>query len=190
MHCGRLCRRRKHVVVHRDHHRDEDDGVVEEVQLDARHPQLHDAGRHRPAEEVVAEQGLQLQQQVLEVVEELDPQRDRPPQAIVLPGESRPQQPEAGQHHERVAVMQRFRLDQPGKEIAEHAARFGHRPAEPVNLIRLQQVLGPVRQDDDREDPQRELVSRTVETLDQRRSWVRRERTSACAYMRPVSEYS
>ena len=43
-------RRREHVVVHRDDHRDEDDGVVEQVQFDARHPQLHEAGRHRPPE--------------------------------------------------------------------------------------------------------------------------------------------
>ena len=48
-------RRWEHVVVHRDHHRDEDDRVVEEMQLDAWNPELDDARRHRPTEEVVAE---------------------------------------------------------------------------------------------------------------------------------------
>ena len=86
-HCGHAAspRRREQVVVHRDHHRDEDDGVVEEVQLDARHPQLHDARRHRAAEEVVADDRLHLQQAVLDVVEELDPERDRPPEWSTLP---------------------------------------------------------------------------------------------------------
>ena len=75
-------RRREHVVIHRDHHRDEDDRVVEEVQLDARHPQLQDARRHRPAEQVLAEQVLPLQQEVLDVMKELDRQRDGPPLPI------------------------------------------------------------------------------------------------------------
>ena len=66
-----------------DHHRDEHDGVVEEVQLDARHPQLDDARRHRPAEQVLSEQVLALQQEVLDVVEELDRERDRPPPPIL-----------------------------------------------------------------------------------------------------------
>ena len=94
---------------------------------------------------------LHLQQQVLEVMEELDRQRDRPPPPIRCAGESRPQQPEADQHHERVAVVQHLGLDQPRIEIAEHAARLRHRPSKRVDLKCLQQVLRPVRQHDHHE---------------------------------------
>src|SRR5215207_9160221 len=78
---------------------------------------------------------------MLEMMEELNPQRNRPPQPVLVTGESRPQDPEAEQHHQRVAVVQRLRLDQPRIEIAEHAARFGDRPPKPINLVRLQQML-------------------------------------------------
>ena len=81
---------REHVEVHRHDHRDEHDGVVEQVQLDARHPELHEAGRHRPIEQVLPEQILGLQQQVLDVMEELDRERDRPPAPILDAAESRP----------------------------------------------------------------------------------------------------
>src|SRR5262249_6038021 len=40
---------RKHVVVHRDHHRNEHDGVIEEMELDPRHPVLDEARRHGTA---------------------------------------------------------------------------------------------------------------------------------------------
>src|SRR5262245_52118975 len=66
---------RKHMVVHRNHHRDEHDGVVEEMQFDARHPVLDEAGGYWPTEEIVTADRLNLQQQVFEMVEELNAQR-------------------------------------------------------------------------------------------------------------------
>src|SRR4029434_4578983 len=62
----------EHVVVHRNDHRDEDDGVVEQMELDARNPDLHEARRHRPSAQVVARRGLDDEEQVLDVMEELD----------------------------------------------------------------------------------------------------------------------
>ena len=102
---GRLSGRREQVVVHGDHHRDEHDGVVEEVQFDPRHPQLHEARGDRPPEQVVTQERLRLQQAVLDVVEELDPERGHPPEVIRFAGEAFPQGPEAHQHDQRVAVV-------------------------------------------------------------------------------------
>src|SRR5262245_53679780 len=62
-------RRWEHVVVHRNDHRDEDDGVVEQVELDAWHPHLHQARRHWPSTKVVARRGLDDEEQVLDVME-------------------------------------------------------------------------------------------------------------------------
>ena len=84
----------------------------------------------------------------------------------VKPG---PEQPEAGQHHQRVAVVQRLGLDQPGIVVTDQAAGLGHRPSQRVNLKGLQQVLGPMREHDHHEGAQRELVIRAVHALDERR---------------------
>ena len=83
--------------------------------------------------------------------------------------EPRPQEPRARQHHQRVAVVQRLRLDEPGKEVTQRAARFGHGPAERVDLERLQQVLGPVRQHDDHEHPQGGFMPLGIQPIDERR---------------------
>ena len=63
---------REHVVIHPHDHGNENNRVVEEMKLDARNPELHEARRHRAAEEVGAENHLHLQQQVFEMVEELN----------------------------------------------------------------------------------------------------------------------
>src|SRR5689334_11675473 len=63
---------RKHVVVHRDHHRNEHDGVVEQMELDPRHPVLDKARRHRTTKEVMSSDRLNLQQQMFEMMEELN----------------------------------------------------------------------------------------------------------------------
>jgi hypothetical protein len=65
--------------VHGDDHRQEHHRVVEQVQLDAGQDQLQDAGRHGLAGQEVAGLRLQQQQQVLDVVPELDAERDHPP---------------------------------------------------------------------------------------------------------------
>src|ERR1041384_474408 len=55
---GFFARGRKQVVVHANHHRDEDDRVVEEMKFDAklREQQLNKTDRHRRAEPVVMSQ--------------------------------------------------------------------------------------------------------------------------------------
>src|SRR6476646_4637394 len=78
----------EHVVVHRNHHRDEHDGVVEQMELDARDPVLDEARRHRTAEKIVSGDRLNLQQQVLEVMEELNTQRNCPPAVIERAGKA------------------------------------------------------------------------------------------------------
>jgi len=69
----RLFGAREEVAVHADCHRNEHDGVVEQVQLDLREPDLRDAGRDGSAEEVVMRESLVEQQPMLDVMPELDP---------------------------------------------------------------------------------------------------------------------
>ena len=102
---------------------------------------------------------------MLEVMEELNAERDRPPAAIVGRAEPATQHPDAGQHHERVAVVEKLGADEPREHVAEGA--MGHRdgPAHDVNLVHLEDVLGPVRQHDHHEDLQRALVPLAVQTF-------------------------
>ena len=69
---------REHVVVHRDDHRNENDRVVEQVQLDARNPQLREAGRHGPSCQVIAGRLLEDEQQMLDMMKELNGEGDGP----------------------------------------------------------------------------------------------------------------
>src|SRR5437879_1698872 len=72
---------REHVIIHGHDHRDEDHGVVEQVQLESRDPQLQDAGGSSGSEQRPAGDDLPLKQPVLDVMPELDHQRREPPQA-------------------------------------------------------------------------------------------------------------
>src|SRR5580658_10560186 len=74
-----FCRGREHVVVHPDYHRNKNDRVIEQVQLDARNHQLQHAERDRFPPEIMVHGGLRNQQQMLDMVPELDHQGDRPP---------------------------------------------------------------------------------------------------------------
>ena len=60
-------------------HRHEHQRIVEEVQLEARDPQLRDARRDRSAEKRRAQDRLRLQQRVLDVMPKLDDERGEPP---------------------------------------------------------------------------------------------------------------
>jgi len=80
--------------------------LVEKMQLHTRHPELNHARRNRPVEQVLAENNLAQQQRVLEVVEALNPDGDRPPPAIRGAGEAPPQHAEPHEHDEGVGVMQ------------------------------------------------------------------------------------
>src|SRR5882724_3142688 len=97
---------------------------------------------------------------------ELDHQRREPPGPRPA-DESRQKRPDAGQHDHRVAVMEYLGVYEPRERLAENAARVVHRPLERVHLIRLHEMLGPVREDDHYEDLERALVPRTVQFFDQ-----------------------
>ena len=100
--------RRKHVVVHADRHRDEDNGVVEQVQFHTWKDQLEHAGRDRRPPEIVLQCGLNNQQGMLNMVPELDPEREGPPlQRNAL--EALTKYPEADQHDDGIPVMHRLR---------------------------------------------------------------------------------
>src|SRR6185369_8735611 len=86
---------------------------------------------------------------MLDVMPELDHERDRPPLARG-PSEAFPQRPNSDKHHDRITVVQHFRADEPRKEQTENAAGARARPAKHVNLVSLRQMLGPVREDDER----------------------------------------
>ena len=84
----------------------------------------------------------------------------------VNPGRSRNRPVE---HHQRIPVVQHLGRDQVGEEVAQGAARLGHRPSQRVNLQGLQQVLGPMRQDNHHEALEGPLVPGAVDAVEKRR---------------------
>jgi hypothetical protein len=64
--------------------------------------------------------------------------------------------------------VQHLRGDQPRVKISEQAASLRHRPAKRIDLDGLKQMLRPVREDNDHEQSQRELVLWAVDALEQR----------------------
>src|SRR5437868_13528963 len=77
LHC--IACRRIYVIVHRDYHRNENDGVIEQMKLDAREPDLSNARRNLSAEPEVMSVGLVELDEMLEVVPDLNPERHHPP---------------------------------------------------------------------------------------------------------------
>src|SRR5262249_53672674 len=73
-----LRRSETEVVGHRDDHRQEDDGVIEQVQLDAGHEDLYQRHGLGPATEVIPRHGLGEEQGMLDQVPALDDQCRRP----------------------------------------------------------------------------------------------------------------
>jgi len=127
---------REHVVIHRDHHGDEHDRVVEEMKLDPRKKKLEDAARFRLMPEIVVRHRLPDQQEVLDVMPELDPERDHPP-GMRDAGEPFSEYPETDQHDQRVTVVQNLSLDQPRIKQSKQTQRLGTRPPHDVDLIGL-----------------------------------------------------
>ena len=78
-HVSRFGLWREHVIVHADQHGDEHNRVVEQVQLYAREHQLQNAEGHGLMPKIVVRRSLVNQQNVLNVMPELDRQRNRPP---------------------------------------------------------------------------------------------------------------
>src|SRR6185295_6243095 len=107
-------------------------------------------------------QRLPLQDRMLDVMPELDHERDRPP----LPrrsGKTLSQRPNPDEHHDRVTIMQHFRTHEPRKEQTENAAGARPRPTEHINLVSLGEVLSPVREDDECKHVQRAFVPDAVQ---------------------------
>src|SRR5437763_16636579 len=85
-----IARGRIHVIVHRHHHRNEYDRVVEQIQLDSWNPDLADTRRDFAAEPEVMCLRLIEQNEVLGMVTELNRESDYPPR-MRSPGKSFPQ---------------------------------------------------------------------------------------------------
>src|ERR1700722_10100987 len=131
-----LILRRKHVVVHRNHHGNEDDRIVKKMQFDARENHLENAEWNRFAPKIVMSRGLPDQQKMLNVMPELNPESDHPP-GMGNSSKSFAQEPKAGQHDQRITVMKGFRLDEPGIPQAKQAIGLRTRPSHDINLISL-----------------------------------------------------
>src|SRR5437667_3529915 len=132
----RFPRDREQVVVHGNHHGNEDHAVVEHMKLYSWEDQLQNAGWHWRMEKVMVNDRLVLQQRMLDVMPELDIERYAPP-LMGSSSESLTQYPDTDEHDQRVAIVQDFHLDRPGINHAEHSQRFGARPSHNINLIRL-----------------------------------------------------
>ena len=154
----------KHVVIHADHHGDEYDGVVEEVEFHTWKNQLQNAARHRFAPEIVVKCGLPDQQEMLDVMPELDHEGCRPPLPR-NPSESSAQYPKADEHDQGVAIMQSFGLDQPGIPHTKNAIGLRARPSHDVNLISLDQMLAPVCEHNNHKALKRTLMPAGVQLV-------------------------
>src|SRR5688572_18350383 len=76
---GRFPLRWKHVVIHAQYHRDENDAVVEEMQFDPGNPHLDDAHWYRRTHKVMPQDRLSLEERMLHVVPELNDESNGPP---------------------------------------------------------------------------------------------------------------
>lgn len=161
-----LCPGRKHVVVHADYHRDEDDRVVKEMYLSPklRKHQLQETDWDRRAKPVVLRNGLPLQNCMLDVMPKLDHERDGPP-FTRSPGETFPEHPKSNEHHDGIAVVQQLGSHEPGKEQSKNTVGTWPRPAEHVNLKRLSQVLSPVGQHYEHEHIEGAFVPNAIQLL-------------------------
>src|ERR1700691_5521837 len=101
---------------------------------------------------------------MFDVVPELDPESHHPP-CVGNSGKALSEHPNADEHHQGVAVVQRFCLDQPGIPQTEQAESFRARPSHHINLVSLKQVLAPMRKHDQHENLQSTLVPAGVELL-------------------------
>ena len=70
-------------------------------------------------------------------------------------------------HENDGVVVQYLGVYEPRKCLTEDAARIVHRPIEHVHLIRLHEMLGPMREDDHHEGLERALVPRTIQFFNQ-----------------------
>src|SRR5579863_7324495 len=163
-HVPLLARGREHVVIHADHHGDEHDRIIEKVQLNPREDQLQDAAGHRLAPEIVMKRGLPDQQKMFNVMPELNPKGNHPP-GVRNSGKALAKHPQADQHHQGVAVVQSFGLNQPRVPQPDKAICPRPRPSHDINLISLEKMFTPVRQHYKHKDLQTALVPARIELV-------------------------
>src|ERR1043165_6158331 len=109
-------------------------------------------------------QRLILQHRVLDVMPELDYERDGPP-FTRRSGKTFAQRPDADEHHDRIAVVQHLGAHEPRIKEAQHAACFWSWPTEHVNLVSLHEMFGPVPEHDEHEEAERALVPNAVQLI-------------------------
>src|SRR3984885_1338312 len=126
--------------------------------------QLQDTAGHRLTPEVVVGGRLIDEQKMLDVMPELDHERHRPPGSSSS-CKAFAQYPYPDEHHHGVAIVQRLRLDEPRIPQTDQAIGLRSRPSHDINLVSLEQMLSPMRQDNKQEDLQRALVPLGIELL-------------------------
>jgi len=157
----RFTRRRKHVIVHADHHGYENNRIVEQVQFDPREEKLEHAEGHRLSCQIVVQRGLPEQEQMLNVMPELNHQRDGPPGPRTS-REAFAKDPQPNQHHNRIPVMQSFRFDEPRIPESENAIGHWPRPPHDPDLVSLRQMFSPMQKNNGHENLQRPLMPARV----------------------------
>src|SRR5262245_6310531 len=104
---------------------------------------------------------------MLDVMEELDPERRHPPEVIDLTREAAAQSPEADQHNHGIPIVERLGLDERREEDTQGTTCFRDRPPEHVYLKSLQKMFNPVREHDHHEQAERQLVPVAVQPFDE-----------------------
>src|SRR5687767_2006558 len=138
------------------------------MQLDPRNPDLADAGGYAASEPELLRLRLIEENEMLEMVPELNPERDHPP-CVRGARESLSHHPQADQHHESESVVEHFRFHEPRIVHAQKAHRHRPSPVHHKELVRLYDVLEPVEQHDRQEALQCGLVPARVETFEKAR---------------------
>src|SRR6202041_867773 len=134
------------------------------MEFDPREDQLKHAARHRLTPKIVMKSRLPDKQKVLNVMPELDPERHHPP-SVRNSGKSLAEHPKADEHHQGIAVVQGLRLDQPRIPQTNQAQSLRARPSHNINLVSLDQVLGPMGEHNKHKDLQPTLMPTSIEFL-------------------------
>ena len=95
---------------------------------------------------------------------ELDDEGYRPP-FLRQSGKASAKGPQANGHHNGIPIVHPLRADEPRIPEADNAGGLGARPMHEVDLISLDQMLGPVRENDGHKDLQRALVPNRIQLV-------------------------
>lgn len=150
--------------IHGDDHRNENQGIINEMQFRPGEPDLEDTGRNLTAKEVGSNNSLPLKQGMFDEMPDLDCEGDVP-KCAGKTGETGPQEEQTDEHEDGITPMEQFGADQPGEPQPQHAAGFGAGPAENKYLVGLNDVFDPVGQNDGGVDIQSAFVGRPVEDI-------------------------